>query len=369
MMEKKNKMVILAVDDEPLNLDLLELAFAENTGVEFLRAKNGKEALEILDSGKDVDVILLDLSMPVMNGFETLKVLKSNEKFRYIPVIVITANAEEKKKALSLGANDFIPKPFDIEEIKLRTKNYVDIKHYNDFLRNVTTILEEQVKERTKQLQEALKLSKELEYEIALKLGKTAEFRDIETGMHIMRVSHGSKKLAELYGLPKEEQELILYASPLHDVGKVGIPDSILLKPERLTPEEFEIMKQHTIIGAKILDGGEKYPVLKAGKIIALQHHERWDGKGYPYGLKGEEIHIYGRIVAIVDVFDALISPRVYKPAFPLEKAIEIMREGKGTQFDPELLDLFLNNIESFLKIKERFSDKDEKNEGLDSRG
>ena len=367
-MEKRKDIVILAVDDEPFNLDLLEFVFAEEPNVILLKATNGKEALGVIESEKNVDVILLDLAMPVMDGFEVLKILKSNEELKHIPVIVVTANAEEKKHALSLGANDFIPKPFDVEELKLRTKNYAEIKHYNDFLKNINAILEEKVKERTKQLQEALKHAKEAEYEIALRLGKAAEFRDIETGMHIMRVSHYSKKLAELYGLPKEEQELILYASPLHDVGKVGIPDAILLKPGRLTPEEFEIMKQHTVIGGKILEGAEKYPVINTAKIIALQHHERWDGKGYPYGLKGEEIHLYGRIVAIADVFDALTSKRIYKPPFPLEKAIEIMKEGKGTQFDPELLELFLNNIEEFIKIKEQFPDTGGESEDFSSR-
>jgi len=350
------KTVVLAVDDEEFNLDLIELALSENPDFEILKARNGKEALEVLKTN-NVDVILLDLAMPVMNGIEVLKHLKSDEKYARIPVIVITANAEEKNRALELGANDFLAKPIDVEELRLRTLNHSKLKKYQDLLEKTNIILEQKVKERTKQLREALELLKEAEYETALRLGMACEFRDTETGMHIKRVSLFSKHLASLAGLSEEEQELILRASPLHDIGKIGIPDSVLLKPGRLTKEEFEIIKKHTLIGGELLKGTEKFPVLRTARIIALQHHERWDGKGYPYGLKENEIHIFGRIVAIADVFDALTSKRVYKPPMPVEKAIEIMKEGRGTQFDPDLLDVFLKNVEDFIKIKEDFPD------------
>lgn len=216
-----------------------------------------------------------------------------------------------------------------------------------------------QVAERTSQLQSALTLAKQTEYEISIRLGRASEFRDLETGGHIKRMSHYSKLLASLCGLNEEECELVLYAAPLHDIGKVGIPDKILLKPGKFEGNEFEIMKQHTLLGAKILEGTEQYPVLKAGQIIACEHHEKWDGSGYPRGIKGEEIHLYARIIAIADVFDALSSKRVYKEAMPLEKVLSIMKKDAGTHFDPNLIELFLNNLDQFLEIKEEYKDDD----------
>jgi putative two-component system response regulator len=354
---------ILAVDDEPFNLDLIELAFSETSEIAVESAIDGKSALEKIYSNTPqyYNTILLDLSMPVKNGFEVLKELKNSDTYRFLPIIVITANNEEKHNALKLGANDFLSKPVDIVELKSRTLNYCKLSQFQYQLSDTNKLLEEKVKERTLKLQEALEIAKETEHEISERLGKASEFRDIETGMHIKRMSHYSAKLAELAGLPEDEVELILHASPLHDIGKVGIPDKILLKPGRFEGNEFEIMKLHTIIGGKILEGAEKYPVINAGKIIALQHHEKIDGTGYPYGLKGNEIHIYAKIVAIADVFDALTSKRVYKPALDLDVALKIMKDGSNTHFDSKLLDLFLNNLNDFLEIKEKF--KDESNE------
>ena len=210
---------------------------------------------------------------------------------------------------------------------------------------------------KTAALQKALKLSKEAEYEISLRLGMAAEFRDLETGMHTRRISTLSNALGTLSGMSEEEAEVLRYASPLHDVGKIGIPDRILLKPGKLDDKEFEIMKSHTVIGGKILSDAERYPMLDAGRIIALQHHERWDGNGYPYGLSGTDIHIFARIVSIVDVFDALTSERPYKKAFPLEKAQAIMIDGMGSFFDPDLLLLFFDNLDLFVRIKDELRD------------
>ncbi len=344
---------ILAVDDEPFNLDLIEFAFLDMQNISLQKATNGEEALSIVKQN-EVDTILLDLRMPVMDGFITLKHLKSNPKYKDIPVIVVTANAEEKNRALKEGASDFLAKPIDPEELKLRTLNHAELFQHRQHLDKL-------VQEKTQKLSQAIKKVKAAEYEIALRLGIASEYRDLETGMHIKRISHYSTLLGRLAGFTPEEEELILYASPLHDIGKIGIPDAILLKPGRLTEEEFKIMKQHTIIGKKILDGAENYPVLEKGKIIAYQHHEKYDGTGYPNGLKGEEIDIFARIVAIVDVFDALSSKRIYKDAFPLEKTLSIMKENRGTHFDPNLLDLFLDNIDLFLEIQKEFPDKDEK--------
>ncbi|MDD5717341.1 MAG: response regulator [Sulfuricurvum sp.] len=351
---------VLAVDDQEFNLDLIELAFMEISEVKITRAVNGQEGLNVLEADPVYHVVLLDLAMPVMDGFETLSRLKSHPLWSQIPVIVVTANAEEKHRALRSGASDFLSKPIDVEELKLRTLNYAKIKEYQDNLADMNHLLEEKVQLRTAELRDALAFAKKTEYEISARLGKASEYRDLETGMHIKRMSHYSAKLAQLYGLDPEEVELVLYASPLHDIGKVGIPDNILLKPGRFSPAEFEIMKLHSAIGAKMLETDGNYPVIDAGRIIALQHHEKIDGTGYPNGLKGDEIHIHARIVSVADVFDALSSERVYKKAFSIEKTIEIMKEGSGTHFEPQLIDLLVRNLDAFLEIKEAFPDEEE---------
>jgi putative two-component system response regulator len=347
---------ILAVDDVEMNLEMLELMLSSLGGV-FLKAGNGREALQVLEHNRDTDIILLDLEMPVMDGFETLAKLKKNNVLREIPVIVITSGRNEVLRTLALGANDFLAKPYDKEELKLRVMNHVRSKKLFDFSRDMNKLLEIEVARKTLDLQKALARSQEAEYEISLRLGRAAEFRDLETGMHTQRVSELSMLLSSLAGLAEEECELVRKAAPLHDVGKIGIPDNILLKPGKLEYSEFEIMKLHTMIGGKILTDAAHYPILDAGSIIALQHHEKWDGSGYPNGLKGEGIHIYGRIVMIVDVFDALTSDRPYKKAFPLDKAVEIMVEGRGGFFDPTLLDLFLEHLDRFVQIREILGD------------
>jgi len=218
-------------------------------------------------------------------------------------------------------------------------------------------ILEEKVQERTKELLYALKLSKETEFEISTRLGRASEARDSETGGHIRKMSYYSKLLAEFYGLSEEECELILYAAPLHDIGKIAISDSILLKPSRIEQSEFEIMKTHTQLGADMFTCDNEYPVLKAEYQIALEHHEKYDRSGYPNGKKAKEIMLYARIVTITDVFDALNSRRCYKDAMPLEKVLSIMKKNAGTHFDPELIDIFLDNIDKFLEIKALYKD------------
>lgn len=348
---------LLAVDDVPLNLTMIEMMLNRTGTIETVTAPNGREALDLLAGPSRFDVILLDLEMPVLDGFATLQRLKEDERLRKIPVIVVTANKEEVVRTLELGANDFLAKPFNPEELKLRVMNQVSIKRYHDLMENMTHVLEDEVARKTEELQRSLAFAKETEYEISLRLGKASEFRDVETGMHIVRMSQISRVLAELAGLPAVECDLVRYAAPLHDVGKIGIPDRILLKPGKLTPEEFDIMKMHSTIGAKMLDGAERYPVIAAGRVIALEHHERWGGGGYPQGLRGEEIHIHGRIVAIADNFDALMSSRPYKAAFPLEKTLAIMDEGEGSFFDPTLYRLFRDNLDHFVRIREQFQD------------
>jgi len=348
---------VLAVDDVEMNLRMVKLMLQDLGDFSFIGAHNGVEALAALERTPEVDLVLLDLDMPVMDGFETLRQIKGNERLREIPVIVITSDKSEVLRTLGMGANDFMARPYNPEELKLRVMNHLRSKKLADLTHDMNGILEAEVIRKTSALKRALEQSQRAELEISLRLGRAAEFRDLETGMHIQRVSEMSKELARLAGLPEEKCELLRHAAPLHDVGKIGIPDRILLKPGKLERSEMEVMQLHTELGGKILSDGESYPVLKAGQIIAMQHHEKWDGSGYPRGLSGENIHIYGRIVMVVDIFDALTSDRPYKRAFSLEKTLQIMREGGGVFFDPDLLSLFLENLHIFTGIKEEYSD------------
>lgn len=353
------RLSILSVDDSITNLELVRIAFDEYEHVSITDATNGKQALELLEKD-DFDVVLLDISMPEMDGIEVLEKIRANEALKQIPVLMVTADADKEKEALKKGASDFISKPYDIGVLQARTLNYAKLNLFYKHIRDQNKTLEVKVAIRTKELQDALRLSKETEYEISTRLGRASEFRDLETGGHIKRMSHYSELLGRLYGLSDEECELILYASPLHDIGKVGIPDSVLLKPGKFNEDEFNIMKQHSEIGAKMLESTDKFPVLQAGHIIALEHHEKYDGSGYPKGLKGKDIHLYARIVAIADVFDALGAKRCYKDAMPMDKVLQIMKESSGKHFDPELIELFFNNIDKFLNIKDTYLDDEQ---------
>ena len=347
---------ILAIDDEPFNLDLIEAAFYQYREITLFRALSGKEALELLQT-HEFDVVLLDISMPHMDGIHVIKKIKSNKKLATLPILVVTANTEKENEALTLGASDFITKPYDIDTLCARTLNYAKLNYFTKEIQRQNSDLEHLVNERTKKLQDALNLSKETEFEISARLGRASESRDPETGGHVRRMSHYSELLAKLYGLDNAESELILYAAPLHDIGKIGIPDTILLKPGKFENHEFEIMKTHAQLGADMLQTDKEYPVLQAGYTIALEHHEKYDGSGYPQGKRGEDIHLYARIVTIADVFDALSSKRCYKEPMPLQKVLEIMKNDSGKHFDPKLLELFLENLEQFLEIKEKFKD------------
>jgi len=346
---------ILAVDDEQFNLDLIEATFGLDENINLIFANSGQEAISQIKRVQ-IDVVLLDISMPMMDGIETLKKMRAINKT--IPIIMVTANHEKKRESLQSEASDFITKPYNIDELRLRTINYAKLNHYTRQIENQKEFLEDEVKLRTESLVNALSLAKETEEEIAFRIGKVAEYRDLETGGHIKRMSHYSYHLAKLYGMTDDECELLLSSAPLHDVGKVAISDNILLKPGKFEKYEFEIMKKHSEIGAQILEGAEKFPIIETGRIIALEHHEKYDGSGYPAGKIANEINIYARIVAIADVFDALNSKRVYKNAMTLESVLKIMREGRGTHFDPKLIDLFLNNIDDFSEIQKQFPDE-----------
>ena len=351
-----DEITILAADDDNMNLVILE-DMLSGLDCRLLRAGNGLPAMELLESNPQIDVVLVDLERQVMDGFETLKLIKQSIEWRDIPVIVLTAENGALTRALAMGANDFITKPYNPEELRLRVMNHVRSKKLSCLAKDMNNILEREVVRKTASLQKSLKLSREAEYEISLRLGLASEFRDQETGMHIRRISELSNLLASLAGLTCEECEMLRFASPLHDVGKIGIPDRILLKKGKLDQTEFDIMKMHTTIGGKILSKAERFPVIEAGSIIAMQHHEKWDGSGYPSGLKEDEIHIFARIVSVVDVFDALISKRHYKEAFSLEKTAEIMRDGKGSFFDPHLFELFFEHFDQFVSINNRLVD------------
>lgn len=351
--------VILAVDDEDRNLRLMEAILAPlNYQVEFSR--NGKEALDMVGQ-KSVDLILMDIMMPVMDGFAATRQLKSHEETRIIPIVMVTAlqETEDRVKALEAGADDFLTKPVDKVEVRARVSSLLKVKAYNDHMRNYQKELESEVEKRTRELQKAFKTIKATSLETIYRLTRAAEYKDEDTGAHIQRMSNYAAVVAREMGLNPQTVEYILYATPMHDIGKIGIPDSILLKPGRLDPDEWEIMKQHTVIGARILEGS-KTGYIKLGEIVAMTHHEKWDGSGYPKGLKGREIPLVGRIVAIVDVFDALVSRRPYKEPFSLEKSFDIIRQGRGTHFDPGVVDAFFASREKILEIMDKFQDEHE---------
>lgn len=351
------KSKILVVDDEPINLVLLE-AFLTQEGYSVIKASSGNEGIERAMS-ENPSIILLDVMMPDMTGYEVCKTLKSKEAFSTVPIIMVTAlgDRDARLKGLEAGADEYLSKPVDKSELTLRVKNMTKLKAYYDYMKDAKAILEIKVAERTQQLQEAYHRLDDAYLEIIQRLGRAAEYRDDETGEHIQRMSRYCAILARTLGLSPEKQKRILYASPMHDVGKIGIPDGILLKPDPLTSEEFEIMKKHTIIGAQILSGSD-HPVLKLAEVMALTHHERWDGKGYPKGLKGEEIPLEGRICAIADFFDACTSERPYRPALANDEALRMIKEAKGKNFDPQVVDAFFECLNEILKIQEFYKDK-----------
>lgn len=343
-----SKSNILIVDDIKSNIDLL-ISLLKNEYV-FNYATSGMGALEFVKS-KPVDLILLDIMMPEMDGYKVCRTLKADDNTKDIPVIFITALSESEDKTLGfkLGAVDYITKPFDIEEVKARIQTHLNLKKVREELLNQRAILEHKVKERTKELYDT-------RLEIVYRLGRAAEYRDNDTGMHIKRMSLYCVMLGRAAGLNDEECDILLHASPMHDVGKIGIPDSILLKPGALDKVESEIMKTHTTIGGKILSGHDSIQ-LRMAETIALTHHERWDGLGYPNKLKNEDIPLDGRIAGLCDVFDALTSWRPYKEAWPVDAAVEEIKKGTGTQFDPFVVEKFLTIIDNLVSIKNEFPD------------
>ena len=346
---------ILIVDDEPVNIRLLD-AILTPLGYESIAAASGEEALEVAHREMP-DVIVMDVMMRGMNGFDAARAIKNNEQTQIIPVVMVTAlqSVEDRVRALEAGADDFLTKPVDRTELRARVRSLVKVKAYNQHMRDHQTQLELEVRKHTEQLREAFEKVQAASLDTITRLSMAAEYKDEDTGSHIQRMSHYSALVARRLGLDDETVESILYAAPMHDIGKIGIPDRILLKPGKLDAGEWIIMKTHTTIGAEILSAGEGFVAL--GEVIARTHHEKWDGSGYPEGLAGEDIPVAGRIVAVADVFDALTSRRPYKEPFSIEKSLAIIREGRGSHFQPEIVDIFEEVLEDVLDIKEHYRD------------
>jgi len=344
---------ILVVDDEDRVRRSMD-ALLTPAGYEVLLARDGQEALEKARETLP-DVILLDILMPKADGFEVARQLKAYEDTRMIPIVMVTAldAPEDRVKALEAGTDDFLTKPIDKTELKARVHSLVKVKAYNDHMRDYQRELEAEVAEKTAQLREALENAKGASLETIYRLSRAAESKDRDTGAHIQRMSLYASTIAREMGLSEQAAEDILYGSAMHDVGKIGTPDYILQKPDSLAREEWDVMKQHTVIGAQILEDSNA-EFIKTGETIALSHHEKWDGSGYCRGLKGDEIPLAGRIAAIADVFDALTSSRPYrKEPFPLEEALAMIEEEKQRHFDPEVASAFFSAIDKILAIRD----------------
>lgn len=345
---------IFVVDDDDAVRESIKRALFL-LGYEVIQACNGLEALQKVKESPP-DVILLDARMPKMDGFETLKRLKEVDDTLFIPVVMLTGlnDLQTRVKAFDMGADDFLAKPVDVMELTARIRSLLRIKAYNDRIRNYHKELESEVAKKTKELRLAYERIKDFSLETIYRLCRAAEYKDEDTGNHIIRISHYSHTIARKIGLAEDMVEAVYYAAPMHDIGKIGVPDHILLKPGRLEPEEEKIMQRHVIFGKGILEGSNS-AFIRLGEEIAYTHHERWDGNGYPVGLNSNEIPISGRIVAIADVFDALTSKRPYKEPFSIEKSYEIIRKGVGTHFDPKVAEGFFEAFDEILAIRDRY--------------
>ncbi|HEB32672.1 MAG TPA: response regulator [Spirochaetes bacterium] len=338
----------VSVDDEKINLLLID-SMGKQLGMNINSFLDPKAAVEFIETN-EVDLIFVDYMMPGIDGVEFIK--KARVIHPDIPIIMITAvmtDDELKLRAFEAGATEFLNKPLNSAEFVARVTNLADLRKSQLLLKDRAMLLEDEVLKATEKIVQR-------EHETLNVLGKAAEYKDPETAAHIARVAYYSKLLAEALGKDKKKQQLILYAAPLHDIGKIGIPDSILLKPGKLTAEEFEIVKTHPAIGVEII-GDAMSGYLTAGAVVAKYHHERFNGKGYPAGLSGDEIHIFGRIVAVADVFDALTSKRPYKGPWTFEKSLDLLVAEKGKHFDPQIVDHFVSLRDEVVRIFNTYSD------------
>ena len=341
---------ILVVDDEPSNLRLADAMLRLEGYTDIVLVQDPRDVMPRY-ADAPVDLILLDLNMPGLDGYAVLAQLQALQDPLLPPVLVLTAQSGHAHtlQALGAGARDFVSKPFDRIELLMRVRNLLEVHLARRLLHQQRDALERVVDERTRELHDS-------RLQVVRLLGRAAEYRDEETGNHILRMSHTAALLARGAGWTAEDCELLLHAAPMHDIGKIGIPDRILLKPGKLDADEWKLMQQHVEIGGRMLEGTGS-PLLEMARRVALTHHERWDGSGYPLGLSGDAIPQVGRICALADVFDALTSARPYKAAWTVDAALELMREQSGRHFDPELLTLMFGHMPEVLAIRERFQD------------
>ncbi len=352
---------ILVADDQP-GIRILLVTLCEQMGYQSVEASTGAEAVSLAHSDSP-DLILMDAMMPDLDGFEATRRLKASPQTAPIPILILTGlkSREDRLKGIAAGASDFLSKPIDSEELMLRVKNNLQVKEFHDFLKHHAGILEEQVADRTRRLkesvdtlQEAHRTTKAAHLDTIYRLSALAEFRDEDTGVHIKRIGYYAQELGAALGLDEKYRDLIFHAAMMHDIGKVAVPDAVLLKPGKLTDEEWDTMRAHTSTGARILEGSNS-PYLLMGAEIAQNHHERWDGSGYPRGIAGEAIPLSARIVALVDSYDALRSVRPYKPSFDHIETVNKITEGDGRtvpeHFDPTVMAAFKKTSHRFEKI------------------
>jgi len=345
-----NKANILIVDDEAANVRLLQKIMGMS-GYKNITCTQDPQTVLSLYKQNNFDLILLDLNMPRLDGYDVMKLLNKYTHGNPPPIIVLTAQhmQSHKQRALDGGARDYVTKPFNIDELLSRVRNVLEVHMAHKYMAIQNEILEKTVKERTQVIHDT-------RLQVVRHLGRAAEYRDNETGLHIIRMSKIAVVLAKSIGMSNEQCDLLLNAAPMHDIGKIGIPDYILLKPGKLNKEEWTIMQTHAQVGADILSGDDS-ELMRMAYEIALTHHERWDGTGYPRGLKGEQISLVGRITALADVFDALTSERPYKSAWSVEKAVEYIMQESGKHFEPALVKSFVDNLPEIIEIKEKYAE------------
>ena len=344
-------MILLIVDDSRSNILVYKAVVKNLSDCVVVAFPSSSEALGWCQRN-DPDVLIIDYNMPSPNGLEFMKLFRAMPGKVEVPILMITAETDKalRYKALESGASDFLTKPVDAIEFAARTKNMLELRRSRRDLESHAGWLTNEVRKATDEIVAR-------EKETIWRLARVAEFRDIATGMHIIRMAQYCKAIANAAGLAAEDQELLLMSAPMHDIGKVAIPDSILLKPGKLNDAEFAMMKQHTIIGHKILKDSSSH-MLRAAAEIALSHHERYDGSGYPFGLIRDAIPVFGRICALSDVFDALTSERPYKPIWPVDEATAEIVRGRGSQFDPRLVSAFESALPELLRLKHEFSEE-----------
>ena len=341
---------IFIVDDEPSNLKLLDKMLSGQGYKNLVLVEDPREVLARYRETRPA-LILLDINMPHLDGYQVMQQLKALNDPLLPPVVILTAQhgKDYLLRALAAGARDFIGKPFDRNELLMRVRNLLDAQLAHRLVHDQKAVLEDMVRARTEELRHT-------RLQIVQRLGMAAEYRDEETGNHILRMSHSCALLAGSIGWSEADCDLILNASPMHDIGKIGIPDAVLLKPGKFEPHEWEIMKTHAAIGSRLLEGDDS-DLMRMAREIALTHHEKWDGSGYPNGLAGEAIPQAGRIAALADVFDALTSVRPYKKAWTVDAAVDLIKENSGRHFDPALVEAFVQELPGIVAIRERFAE------------